>query len=63
MCRAFREFLYSQGFTEVHTPKIGSKGAEGGSNLFKFSYFHKPAILEQSPQFYKQMMVGVFGGV
>ena len=63
VCRAFREFLYSQGFTEVHTPKIGSKGAEGGSNLFKFSYFHKPAILEQSPQFYKQMMVGVFDRV
>ena len=63
MCRSFREFLYSQGFTEVHTPKIGSKGAEGGSSLFKFSYFHKPAILEQSPQFYKQIMVGVFDRV
>ncbi|MGC4019925.1 MAG: aspartate--tRNA(Asn) ligase [Muricomes sp.] len=61
--RGFREFLYSQGFTEIHTPKIGAKGAEGGSNLFKLDYFHKPAVLEQSPQLYKQMMVGVFDRV
>ena len=39
------------------------RGAEGGANLFKFSYFHKPAVLAQSPQFYKQMMVGVFDRV
>ena len=50
-------------FTEIHTPKIGARGAEGGANLFKFSYFHKPAVLAQSPQFYKQMMVGVFDRV
>ena len=49
--------------TEIHTPKIGARGAEGGANLFKFSYFHKPAVLAQSPQFYKQMMVGVFDRV
>ena len=61
--RGFREFLYSQGFTEIHTPKIGARGAEGGANLFKLSYFHKPAVLAQSPQFYKQMMVGVFDRV
>lgn len=61
--RGFRDFLYEQGFTEIHTPKIGARGAEGGANLFKFSYFHKPAVLAQSPQFYKQMMVGVFDRV
>lgn len=61
--RGFRDFLYEQGFTEIHTPKIGAKGAEGGSNMFKLSYFHKPAVLAQSPQFYKQMMVGVFDRV
>lgn len=61
--RGFRDFLYGQGFTEIHTPKIGSKGAEGGANIFKLEYFHKPAVLEQSPQFYKQMMVGVFDRV
>lgn len=59
----FRDFLSKQGFTEIHTPKIGSKGAEGGANIFKLDYFHRPAILEQSPQFYKQMMVGVFDRV
>ncbi|MCI9150118.1 MAG: aspartate--tRNA(Asn) ligase [Lachnospiraceae bacterium] len=58
--RGFRDFLYSQGFTEIHTPKLGAKSAEGGANLFKLDYFHRPAILQQSPQFYKQMMVGVF---
>ena len=58
--RAFRDFLHSQGFTEIHTPKIGAKGAEGGANIFKLEYFHRPAVLAQSPQFYKQMMVGVF---
>ena len=61
--RGFREFLTTQGFTEIHTPKIGSKGAEGGANIFKLDYFHRPAVLAQSPQFYKQMMVGVFDRV
>lgn len=63
LVRGFREFLYGQGFTEIHTPKIGAKGAEGGSNLFRLDYFHRPAVLAQSPQFYKQMMVGVFDRV
>lgn len=63
LVRGFREFLYQQGFTEIHTPKIGAKGAEGGSNLFRLDYFHRPAVLAQSPQFYKQMMVGVFDRV
>ncbi|MCM1246706.1 MAG: aspartate--tRNA(Asn) ligase [Roseburia sp.] len=61
--RGFRDYLFAQGFTEIHTPKIGAKGAEGGANIFKLDYFHRPAILEQSPQFYKQMMVGVFDRV
>lgn len=61
--RGFRDYLYSQGFTEIHTPKIGAKSAEGGANLFKLSYFHRPAVLQQSPQLYKQMMVGVFDRV
>lgn len=61
--RGFRDFLTAQGFTEIHTPKIGSRGAEGGANIFKLDYFHRPAVLAQSPQFYKQMMVGVFDRV
>lgn len=63
ICRGFREYMTSQGFTEIHTPKLGAKSAEGGANVFKLSYFHKPAVLAQSPQFYKQMMVGVFDRV
>lgn len=63
LVRGFRDFLYGQGFTEIHTPKVGAKSAEGGANLFKLSYFHRPAVLQQSPQLYKQMMVGVFDRV
>lgn len=63
IARAFREFLQGQGFTEIHSPKIGARGAEGGANVFKLDYFHRPAVLAQSPQFYKQMMVGVFDRV
>lgn len=61
--RGFRDFLFSQGFTEVRTPKITAKGAEGGSNIFKLDYFNKKAVLAQSPQFYKQTMVGIFDRV
>lgn len=60
ICRGFREFLYEQNFTEIHTPKIVATGAEGGANIFPIQYFGKDAYLAQSPQFYKQMMVGVY---
>ena len=55
--------MRGRGFTEIHTPKIGARGAEGGANLFRLEYFHRHAVLAQSPQFYKQMMVGVFDRV
>ncbi len=61
--RGFRDYLFTQGFTEVRTPKITAKGAEGGSNIFKLDYFNKKAVLAQSPQFYKQTMVGVYDRV
>lgn len=60
LSRAFREYLQSQGFTEIHTPKIVHAGAEGGANIFRLDYFGRKAFLAQSPQFYKQTMVGVF---
>lgn len=56
--RAFRAHLNSQGFTEIVTPKLVLAGAEGGSALFEVKYFDRSAYLAQSPQFYKQMMVG-----
>lgn len=61
--RGFRDFLYTQGFTEIRTPKIVAGNAEGGANVFKLEYFGKKAFLAQSPQFYKQMMVGVYDRV
>lgn len=60
LCRAFRDFLHGQGFTEIHTPKIVHAGAEGGSNIFRMDYFGRKAYLTQSPQFYKQTMIGVY---
>ncbi len=61
--RGFRDYLHSQGFTEIHTPKIVARGAEGGSNVFKLEYFGKKAELAQRPQFSKQTMVGVYDRV
>ena len=60
VCRAFREFLQEEDFTEIHTPKLGRAGAEGGSSQFRVDYFGRKAVLAQSPQLYKQAMVGVF---
>lgn len=60
ICNGFRQFLLKERFTEIHTPKIVQAGAEGGANIFRLDYFGKEAYLAQSPQFYKQMMVGVF---
>ena len=56
----FRESLRRQAFVEIHTPKIVAAATEGGANVFPVAYFDKTAYLAQSPQFYKQMMVGVF---
>ncbi|CAF0785984.1 unnamed protein product, partial [Brachionus calyciflorus] len=57
VCRLFRETLDSQGFVEIHTPKIINAASEGGANVFKVSYFKTSAYLAQSPQLYKQMAI------
>ncbi len=55
---AGREFLTGSGFIEIQTPNIISTSSEGGTELFPVSYFEKEAFLAQSPQLYKQMMMG-----
>lgn len=55
-----REFLYDNEFVEMQTPKLLAGATEGGAEVFKLDYFGQEATLAQSPQFYKQMMVGVF---
>jgi len=60
MLRLIREFFYENDFTEIQTPKLLAGATEGGAEVFKLDYFGKEATLAQSPQFYKQMMVGVF---
>jgi nondiscriminating aspartyl-tRNA synthetase len=56
----FRSALDGLGFTEVQTPKLVAAATESGANLFEVGYFGRPAYLAQSPQFYKQTLVGVF---
>jgi len=56
----FRSALLARGFTEIQTPEIVASATESGANVFKLDYFGRPAYLAQSPQFYKQIMVGVF---
>lgn len=58
--RFIREYLNEHEFTEINTPKLVAGAAEGGAEVFKLDYFGKEATLAQSPQLYKQMMVGVF---
>jgi nondiscriminating aspartyl-tRNA synthetase len=56
----FRKIMLARDFTEIQSPKIVAAATEGGANVFALDYFGRPAYLAQSPQFYKQMMVGVF---
>ena len=56
---AFRQQLAGQGFTEIQTPKLVGTATEGGANVFGVEYFGQKAYLAQSPQLYKQIMVGV----
>ena len=58
--RGFRAALDELGFTEIQTPKFVSSATESGASVFGVDYFGRPAYLAQSPQFYKQAMVGVF---
>ncbi|MFF5246495.1 aspartate--tRNA(Asn) ligase [Streptosporangium sp. NPDC000095] len=56
----FRAVLEAMSFVEIHTPKIVGAATESGANVFRLDYFGRPAYLAQSPQLYKQIMVGVF---
>lgn len=56
----FRQTLDALGFTEIQTPKIVANATESGANVFRLDYFDQPGYLAQSPQFYKQQLVGVF---
>jgi len=61
--RAAREYLFSQGFVELHFPIIIATATEGGANLFPLKYFDREAYLAQSAQLYKQSAVAAFGRV
>ncbi len=55
--RCLRDYWYNNNYTEIHTPKISASAAESGAEMFKIDYFGTPAVLSQSPQFYKQMAI------
>jgi nondiscriminating aspartyl-tRNA synthetase len=56
--RAVREYFRGEGCTEINTPKIVATGTEGGTELFPVTYFGREAFMNQSPQLFKQLMVG-----
>jgi aspartyl/asparaginyl-tRNA synthetase len=56
----FNDFFSTHHFIKINSPKIIFNGLEGGSKLFSVDYFGRRGYLSQSPQLYKQMMVGVF---
>ena len=56
--QAFRDYFRSKNFEQIHTAKIIDSSTEGGSEMFTVNYFDRRSFLAQSPQFYKQMMVG-----
>ena len=56
----YRKALDQIGFVEITSPKIVESATESGASVFAIDYFGRPAFLAQSPQFYKQIMVGVF---
>ncbi|MDB5177645.1 MAG: Aspartyl-tRNA synthetase [Candidatus Saccharibacteria bacterium] len=60
LTRYIREYLQEREFVEIDTPKLLAEATEGGAEVFKLDYFGKTATLAQSPQFYKQIMVGAF---
>lgn len=60
MVHYIREYLVRQECVEIDTPKLLAEATEGGAEVFKLDYFEKTATLAQSPQFYKQIMVGAF---
>ena len=57
VCHLFREFLSSNGFIEIHSPKLIAGTSEGGCEVFRTEYFGRSACLAQSPQLYKQMAI------
>jgi aspartyl/asparaginyl-tRNA synthetase len=57
VCQLYRESLYSQGFIEIHSPKLIAGESESGAGVFTTDYFGTTACLAQSPQLYKQMAI------
>jgi nondiscriminating aspartyl-tRNA synthetase len=57
---AFRESMKAQEFVEFRSPVLMKTPSESGASVFEVKYYDRKAYLAQSPQFYKQIMVGAF---
>jgi nondiscriminating aspartyl-tRNA synthetase len=58
--QAFSESMRRQEFTEFRTPLLMAAASESGADVFEVNYFDGKAYLAQSPQIYKQIMIGVY---
>ncbi|HBK34062.1 TPA: aspartate--tRNA(Asn) ligase [Candidatus Uhrbacteria bacterium] len=63
LVHGYRAYMERQGFTEIFFPVLAGAASEGGAEFFKVDYYGREAMLTQSAQLYKQMMVGVYEGV
>ncbi|MBI4084416.1 MAG: aspartate--tRNA(Asn) ligase [Candidatus Levybacteria bacterium] len=60
LAEEFRKAARRLDCTEIFVPTIASGATEGGSEVFEVNYYGHKAFMTQSPQLYKQIMVGVF---
>lgn len=63
LVRGYREYMHTQGFTEIFFPVLAGAASEGGAEFFKVDYYGREATLTQSAQLYKQITMGVYEGV
>src|SRR3989344_1004491 len=57
---SFRRALKEKDFFEFQAPVFIPEIAEGGAEVFKVPYFDHEVYLSQSPQLYKQILVGAY---
>lgn len=55
----FRKAATKLNCVEIFVPTIAAGATEGGSEVFMVDYYGHKAFMTQSPQLYKQIMVGV----
>jgi nondiscriminating aspartyl-tRNA synthetase len=57
LAEGFRNAAKNLGCVEIFVPTIVASSTEGGAEMFKVDYYGHKALLAQSPQLYKQMLI------